>query len=193
MTERDLNISLRKKETNEILNIYPLTKSENVYLSDEDTLKTYLKNQDSLNSIFVNDSKKLKKIEDGAQRNQNAISIINHNDQIYESDKENGSVELISGDNVSIEIVGSKIKFSVKERTIQKASANRDGLMSKEDYTKLFNIEDVTEKAFNKQDEIQNKLTEIEEYMKQEIEPKQDIDKNCFKPYKCEFWEYCTR
>ena len=142
MTKRDLNVSLRKKETNEILNIYPLTKSENVYLSDEDTLKTYLKNQDSLNSIFVNDSKKLKKIEDGAQRNQNAISIIKHNDQIYESDKENGSVELISGDNVSIEIVGSKIKFSVKDRTIQKASANRDGLMSKEDYTKLFNIED---------------------------------------------------
>ena len=92
MTKRDLNVSLRKKETNEILNIYPLTKSENVYLSDEDTLKTYLKNQDSLNSIFVNDSKKLKKIEDGAQRNQNAISIIKHNDQIYESDKENGSV-----------------------------------------------------------------------------------------------------
>ena len=24
-------------------------------------------------------------------------------------------------------------------------------------------------------------------------EPKEDIGMKCFNPYKCEFWEYCTR
>ena len=43
---------------------------------------------------------------------------------------------------MSIEIVGSKIKFSVKDRTIQKASANRDGLMSKEVIETFYKYED---------------------------------------------------
>ena len=31
----------------------------------------------------------------------------------------------------------------------------------------------------------------MEEHM--DNEPKDDIGIKCFKPYECEFWEYCTR
>lgn len=58
---------------------------------------------------------------------------------------------------------------------------------------KLFNIEDVTEIAFSKQDEVKIKIQEINEYMQHEDEPDTDIDTYCFKPYECPYWEYCTR
>lgn len=58
---------------------------------------------------------------------------------------------------------------------------------------KLFNIEDVTEIAFSKQDEVKIKIQEINKYMQHEDEPDTDIDTYCFKPYECPYWEYCTR
>lgn len=58
---------------------------------------------------------------------------------------------------------------------------------------KLFKIEDVTEIAFSKQNEVKNKVKEINEYMQHEDEPETDIDTYCFKPYQCPYWEYCTR
>ena len=63
------------------------------------------------------------------------------------------------------------------------------------DLNKLFNIEDVTEIAKSKQQEIKNNIYELNKYMEEnkENEPKDDIGIKCFKPYECEFWEYCTR
>lgn len=63
------------------------------------------------------------------------------------------------------------------------------------DLNKLFNIEDVTEIAKTKQQEIKNNIYELNKYMEEnkENEPKDDIGIKCFKPYACEFWEYCTR
>ena len=112
--------------------------------------------------------------------------------EIYEV-KSSTAVKDIYLDDISYQVyVLIKLGYHIKKASIVYLNGKyvRQGDL---DLNKLFNIEDVTEIAFNKQDEIQNKLTEIEEYMKQEIEPKQDIDKNCFKPYNCEFWEYCTR
>lgn len=57
----------------------------------------------------------------------------------------------------------------------------------------LFNIEDVTDIVLEKQKEIEIKIQEINEYMKQEFEPKQEIGMQCFKPYQCQFWKYCTK
>ena len=57
----------------------------------------------------------------------------------------------------------------------------------------LFNIEDVTDLVLSKQDEIQDKIQEIDEYMKQEVEPVCDIGMQCFNPYQCQFWKYCTK
>ena len=63
------------------------------------------------------------------------------------------------------------------------------------DLNKLFNIEDVTEITKTKQQEIKNNIYELNKYMEEnkENEPKDDIGIKCFKPYECEFWEYCTR
>ena len=60
---------------------------------------------------------------------------------------------------------------------------------------KLFNIEDVTKIAKSKQQEIENNIYELNKYMEEnkDNEPKDDIGMQCFKPYECEFWEYCTR
>lgn len=57
----------------------------------------------------------------------------------------------------------------------------------------LFNIEDVTDIVLKKQKEIEIKIQEINEYMKQESEPKQEIGMQCFKPYQCQFLKYCTK
>lgn len=63
------------------------------------------------------------------------------------------------------------------------------------DLNKLFNIEDVTEITKTKKQEIKNNIYELNKYMEEnkENEPKDDIGIKCFKPYECEFWEYCTR
>ena len=61
---------------------------------------------------------------------------------------------------------------------------------------KLFNIEDITEIAKSKQDEIRKNIEITNKYMNEHDknnEPKEEIGMKCFKPYKCEFWEYCTR
>ena len=59
--------------------------------------------------------------------------------------------------------------------------------------SELFNIEDVTDIVQEKQKEIEAKIKEINKYMKQKDEPKQEIGMQCFKPYQCQFWKYCTK
>lgn len=62
---------------------------------------------------------------------------------------------------------------------------------------KLFNIEDVTEIAISKQEEIEDKIAEINQYMLEHInkedEPEKSLDMYCFKPYECAYWNYCSR
>lgn len=61
---------------------------------------------------------------------------------------------------------------------------------------KLFNIEDITDIAKSKQDEIKRNIEIINKYMEEHDEsnePITDIGIKCSDPYDCEFWEYCTR
>lgn len=61
---------------------------------------------------------------------------------------------------------------------------------------KLFNIEDITNIAKSKQEEIKNNIEELNKYMEEHDEnnePVTDIGMKCSTPYDCEFWEYCTR
>lgn len=60
----------------------------------------------------------------------------------------------------------------------------------------LFNIEDITNIAKSKQEEIKNNIDMINKYMEEHdenSEPITDIGIKCSDPYDCEFWEYCTR
>ena len=58
---------------------------------------------------------------------------------------------------------------------------------------KLFNIEDVTSIVESKQNDIITNLVDIENYMKQKNEPVEDIGLHCYKPYDCEFFNYCSK
>ena len=61
---------------------------------------------------------------------------------------------------------------------------------------KLFNIEDITEIAKNKYEEIKENIDQINLYMntyKENNEPQELIGMQCTKPYPCEYWEYCTK
>lgn len=58
---------------------------------------------------------------------------------------------------------------------------------------KLFIKQDITNDVINLQDTVKEKIQEINEYMKEELEPKDDIDIKCFKPYPCPFFKYCTK
>ena len=64
------------------------------------------------------------------------------------------------------------------------------------DINQVFNVEDITKIAKDKQDEIKNNIDFINSYMEshdQYNEPDKEIGKHCFDPYTCNFWEYCTK
>ena len=58
---------------------------------------------------------------------------------------------------------------------------------------KLFNKVDVTDTIISLQNEVKNNIEDINEYMKLEDEPVDDIDLKCFNPYMCPFFKYCGR
>lgn len=112
--------------------------------------------------------------------------------EIYEV-KSSTEIKEIYLDDISYQVyVLTKLGYNIKKASIVYIN-NQYVRQGNLELNKLFNIKDVTEIAFNKQEETQNKIAEIEENMKQEEEPKKDIDMYCFKPYNCEFWEYCTK
>ena len=61
------------------------------------------------------------------------------------------------------------------------------------DLGKLFAVEDVTDKAIELYDDVGKRIAFLEKYMEQAEEPADSIGPNCFKPYACGFWDYCTR
>ena len=64
------------------------------------------------------------------------------------------------------------------------------------DITQLFNIEDITGIAKEKQDEIRANIDFINSFMEnhdKENEPDKQIGLHCFDPYSCDFWQYCTK
>ncbi|MBR1883816.1 MAG: DUF2779 domain-containing protein [Clostridia bacterium] len=59
---------------------------------------------------------------------------------------------------------------------------------------KLFNIKDITEIAISKMEEINNKITEINEFMKEHPEekvPNVKVGIHCVKPYLCDYFKFC--
>lgn len=58
---------------------------------------------------------------------------------------------------------------------------------------KLFNIENITEIALTKQEVIKEKIEQIRECMQNDNEPEKELGMHCFEPYKCGYWNYCTK
>ena len=61
------------------------------------------------------------------------------------------------------------------------------------DLDKLFNKIDITKDVISLQDTVKNNIDDINEYLKNETEPIDDIDIKCHTPYDCPFFKYCTR
>ena len=58
---------------------------------------------------------------------------------------------------------------------------------------KLFKKIDCTDKVIELQGIVQNNINDINKYMNKVDEPNDDIGNYCFEPYKCPFFNYCTR
>lgn len=57
----------------------------------------------------------------------------------------------------------------------------------------LFKINDITEIALEKQNEIKSIIDKLKKVVEVETEPKNTIGVQCFDPYQCQYWEYCTK
>lgn len=114
--------------------------------------------------------------------------------EIYEV-KSSTEISDIYLDDVSYQYyILNNLEFNIKKACIVYIN-NKYVKQGNLELNKLFNIEDVTEIAKSKQQEIENNIYELNKYMEEHMdnEPKDDIGIKCFKPYECEFWEYCTR
>ncbi len=60
------------------------------------------------------------------------------------------------------------------------------------DLKQLFVINDLTEIANLKQEEVEKRIQKLQEYMSHSEEPEDGIGPRCFDPYDCGFWNYCT-
>ena len=57
----------------------------------------------------------------------------------------------------------------------------------------LFNFVDITDEILELQDEIVRQANDLKKVLSQDFPPKVSPSRHCFNPYKCEFWDYCTR
>ena len=115
--------------------------------------------------------------------------------EIYEV-KSSTKIKDIYLDDVSYQyFVLSNLGLNVKKACI--VYINNEYIRGEElDINQLFNIEDVTDMARQKQDEIRDNIEIINDFMQshdQDNEPETEIGKNCFDPYSCAFWDYCTK
>lgn len=115
--------------------------------------------------------------------------------EIYEV-KSSTDVHDIYLDDASYQyFVLSNLGLNVKKVCI--VYINKQYVRDKElEIEKLFNIQDITDIAKLKQGEIKKTIEMANKYMDEyngDNEPNTDIGMHCFNPYKCEFWEYCTR
>ena len=112
--------------------------------------------------------------------------------EVYEV-KSSTEVKDIYLDDVSYQVyVLKSLGYNVKKACIVYLN-NEYERHGELELNKLFNIEDVTEIAFSKLEEVGKKIANAREYMKQTEEPTDDISAKCFNPYQCAYWKHCTR
>jgi len=155
------------------------------------------------------------RIEKTEELLKNAPNIITEASFSY--DNNFCSVDILKNDTDGVEIYEVKSSTKIKDIYIDDASyqhyvlsslglnvkkvcivyINNEYIRGKElDINQLFTIEDITDMAKNKFNEIENNIDLINSFMQQhnaDNEPETEIGPNCFDPYSCGFWEYCTQ
>ena len=115
--------------------------------------------------------------------------------EIYEVKSSTQIKDIYLDDAAYQYFVLSNIGLNVKKVAI--VYINNEYIRGKElDINQLFNIEDITEIALEKQNEIRTNIDMINNYMEmysQDNEPLKQIGTHCFNPYSCAFWKYCTK
>ena len=115
--------------------------------------------------------------------------------EIYEV-KSSTHIEDVYIDDASYQyFVLSNLGLNVKKVAI--VYLNKDYVRGKElDLGQLFIIEDITDLARQKQVEIRENIDFLNRFMKAHgggSEPEKHIGEHCFRPYGCDFWNYCTK
>lgn len=116
----------------------------------------------------------------------------NNNYEIYEV-KSSTEIKDIYLDDISYQTyILIKLGYNITKASIVYINSNYKRIkdLNLDDF---FKIEDVTKIVLNKQDEVEKKILEINNYMLQEDEPNDDIGIHCLKPYDCPFFKYCTK
>ena len=146
---------------------------------------------------------------------QNKPNIITEASFVY--DNNFCSVDILKNDEDGVEIYEVKSSTHIRDIYLDDASfqyyvlsnfglnvkkvtivhINNKYIKEKElDISQLFHIEDITDIAKKKQDEIRRRINEINEFMNEygeDNEPIMEIGNHCFEPYHCDFWDYCSR
>ena len=120
------------------------------------------------------------------------LKKINNNYEIYEV-KSSTEIKDIYLDDISYQYyVLTNLGLNVTKSSIVYINSNY--IRGEElELDKLFIIKDVTDIVISKQVSVKDKIEEINNYMKQESIPKQDIGIHCVTPYKCPFFKFCTK
>ncbi len=115
--------------------------------------------------------------------------------EIYEVKSSVGVRDIYLDDASYQHYVLSNMGLNVKKVAIVYIN-NKYVLDGELDLKGLFTIKDITETSKAKQKEIRKNIDEINEFMEAHDEfnePKVEIGMQCFEPYHCDYWQYCTR
>ena len=74
-------------------------------------------------------------------------------------------------------------------------SINSDYVLNGEiDIHKLFLIQDISKAVAREYQFVESQIAKAKQMLAQkDVEPNEDLDIHCHKPYECAFWEYCSR
>ena len=112
--------------------------------------------------------------------------------EIYEV-KSSTEVKSINEDDVAYQhYVLTKLGYQVSKACIVHVDSTyvRQGEL---ELSKLFHIEDITQRVIGKLEEVVRNIELLEECMGREAEPEQEIGQQCFFPYKCGYFNYCSK
>lgn len=115
--------------------------------------------------------------------------------ELYEV-KSSASIKEIYLDDVAFQYyVLSNLGLNVKKAAL--VYVNNEYIRGEDlDISQYFIIEDITEIAMAKQDEVRANIEHINNFMEahdRDNEPNMEIGMHCCNPYSCDFWAYCTK
>ena len=139
---KDYDILLREKTDSELRNYFPITKTDNVMVSTDKTLTTYLKELELTHYKYDLGLEKLNNIEDLAEVNQNAYSKVKFGFKSVSAKNKTDTLSLAAGENISIDSdENDAIVISSTYHEVPMADEFQAGKMSRADYIKLQGIE----------------------------------------------------